>query len=563
MKPRRSILPILPVLALAAEAAFGQALPYTMRGDAGGEGFGHAVARAGDLDGDGVGDLIVGAPYSSLGVTVGGMARAYSGRTGAVLHTWLGTTVGGCLGWSVSAAGDADDDGIDDVVIGEPFASPSGLVHLYSGSTYALIFSRPGLAGENNGISVGGGLDVDLDGYDDIIAGTRSGNGKVRVFTGNPGTLHTTIWTWTGDAPDDWFGTAVAAAGDLDGDGHGDVVVGAPLNDFAGSGAGQVKAFSGATGETTLAWTWYGDSPADSLGESVAGAGDVDGDGRDDVIAGAPYDDDLGTSSGLARIWSGRTGALIRTLHGDPDWRQFGISVAGLGDLDGDGKGEVAVGSTYGYAGPYLDGAVRVFSGASGAEMFTLYGDSFDSYEFGRALAHAGDLNGDGMGDLIVGATEDSVYTGATRVFLSEWPAPLAYCVPKLNSLGCTPAIHSVGAPSLSIADDFVVGATDVLNNQFGILIWGLAPAAIPFGGGTLCIAAPITRTPAQLSGGSPPPANDCSGSYAFHFSHDYMASKGLTAGTTVFGQYWSRDPGYPAPGNIGLTDAIQFTVCP
>jgi hypothetical protein len=90
--------PASSLLALAAlpTAGFGQAQPYTFLGDADGEHLGQAVARAGDLDGDGVQDLIVGTPYSSLGVTVGGMARAYSGKTGAVLHTWLGSTVAAC-----------------------------------------------------------------------------------------------------------------------------------------------------------------------------------------------------------------------------------------------------------------------------------------------------------------------------------------------------------------------------------------------------------------------------------------------------------------------------------
>lgn len=561
MQPQ-PILPTLLALALTGSAAFGQAQPYTFLGDTGGEHLGAAVARAGDLDGDGVQDLLLGAPYSSLGVTVGGMARAYSGKTGAVLHTWLGANVGGVFGWSVSAAGDANSDGIDDVAIGEPGYPGGGKVHVYSGLTYALIVSRPGVAGDNNGISVGGGLDTNLDGYDDVIGGATAGNGTVRVYTGNPGTILTTIWTWIGDAPADFFGRAVAAAGDLDNDGFGDVVVGAPLNDANGSAAGLVRAFSGRTGDSIVAWTWLGDSPADGLGESVAGAGDVDGDGWDDVIAGAPYDDDLGAERGLARIWSGRTGAVLRTLHGDADWYYFGTSVAGLGDIDGDGQSEVAVGGTSG-GGPYFRGAVRVFSGATGSEIYTIHGDALDAYELGRSAAHAGDLNGDGRGDLLVGASQDSVYTGAARVFLSGWPAASGYCTPKLNSLGCPPAIASIGAPSLSLADAFTIDASNVLNNKVGILIWSKFPASIPFGGGTLCLGAPITRTSGQISGGSPPPANDCSGSYSYHFSQVYMAANALSAGTAVYAQYWSRDTGYAPPANVGLTAAISFTTCP
>jgi len=549
-------------LATLSSAAFGQAQPYTFLGDADGEHLGHTIARAGDLDGDGVQDLIVGTPYSSLGVPVGGMARAYSGKTGAVLHTWLGTTSGSYFGWSVSAAGDTNNDGIDDVAVGEPGASPGGKVHVYSGLTYALIVTRSGLSGENNGTSVGGGLDVNLDGYDDVIGGATSGNGKVRVYNGNPATIASVLWTWTGDAPADYFGRAVAAAGDLDNDGFGDVVVGAPANDFNGAGAGQVRAFSGRTGLTKPIWTWYGDSLADGLGESVSGAGDVDGDGFDDVIAGAPYDDDLGTDRGLARIWSGRTGAIIRTLHGDADWYGFGTSVAGLGDIDGDGLSEVAVGGPHG-GGVYFNGAVRVYSGATGHEVYTIYGDPLDAYEFGLTAAYAGDLNGDGRGDLFVGASETSAYLGSARVFLSGWPAPLRYCTAKLNSLGCPPKIDSSGAPSLTIADDFTILASNVLNNKVGILIWSHSPASTPFGGGTLCIGAPITRTAAQASGGTPPPAINCSGSYSYHFSHAYMAANALSAGTGLYTQYWSRDTNDPAGFGSSLSDALKFTLLP
>ncbi len=110
--------------------------------------------------------------------------------------------------------------------------------------------------------------------------------------------------------------------------------------------------------------------------------------------------------------------------------------------------------------------------------------------------------------------------------------------------------------------DDFVLHGLLVLNIKNGIFFWGLTSTAVPFGGGTLCVGPPLIRTPLLDSGGNTSISN-CSGTYAFHFSQAYMVSKALSAGTLVYCQFWSRDPLLPPPNNIGLTDAIRFTVIP
>ena len=136
------------------------------------------------------------------------------------------------------------------------------------------------------------------------------------------------------------------------------------------------------------------------------------------------------------------------------------------------------------------------------------------------------------------------------------------YCTAKINSLGCLPTIQSMGTPTLTGPDDFHVIAGTVLNNKYGIMIWSHGPNNLPFMGGTLCVAPPIVRTPVQDSGGNPPPL-DCSGTYFFHFSQAYMASKLIPAGTQLYAQYWSRDPGFAPPENVGLTDGLEFLVGP
>ncbi len=135
-------------------------------------------------------------------------------------------------------------------------------------------------------------------------------------------------------------------------------------------------------------------------------------------------------------------------------------------------------------------------------------------------------------------------------------PDPIPYCTPKLNSKGCLPRIGWSGHPTLSGLDDFVETAELVINNKNGLLFYGPNAAAIPFQGGTLCVGAPIKRTPGQNSAGNPPP-NDCSGTFDYHWTDTELALIG--AGTTVYTQWWYRDP--LSTGGVGMTDALSFTV--
>jgi Tol biopolymer transport system component len=145
----------------------------------------------------------------------------------------------------------------------------------------------------------------------------------------------------------------------------------------------------------------------------------------------------------------------------------------------------------------------------------------------------------------------------------SSVPPVESYCRPKVNSLGCTPTITSGGEPRVAGAsDDFFLSAHNVRNRQVGLLLWSGFASSTPFYGGTLCVAPPLQRTPAHDSRGSPVGAS-CSGTYWFHFSQAYMAAKSVGPGLLVHGQFWSRDQGFPAPNNVGLTDAIRFTTAP
>ncbi len=142
----------------------------------------------------------------------------------------------------------------------------------------------------------------------------------------------------------------------------------------------------------------------------------------------------------------------------------------------------------------------------------------------------------------------------------------IVYCSPKVNAIGCTPAIGFAGTPSASTGSGFVVSGRRVLNNEMGLLFFGTnGSAAAPFLGGTLCVNRPIQRTPIVDSGGNPPPS-DCSGVYSIDMNQ--FAANGshpalTVAGTVVNCQWWGRDPGFVVPNNASLSNGLEYTICP
>jgi hypothetical protein len=173
--------------------------------------------------------------------------------------------------------------------------------------------------------------------------------------------------------------------------------------------------------------------------------------------------------------------------------------------------------------------------------------------------------------DLPPGATLDgynaiSVWCVAAGVSFGQGAffaqPPQTYCTAKVNSQGCTPQIQFSGSPSASSAAPFSIGATQVINEKSGLLVYGLAADNLPFQGGVLCVGAPRRRTPLQMSGGNSG-ATDCSGVYSFDFRARIQSGvdSELVAGAEVFAQYWQRDP--LASFGVGLTAAIAFHIAP
>jgi streptogramin lyase len=149
--------------------------------------------------------------------------------------------------------------------------------------------------------------------------------------------------------------------------------------------------------------------------------------------------------------------------------------------------------------------------------------------------------------------------------------AAVAYCTAKINSLGCAPAIASSGLPSATLTSGFVIRGDNVLNQKSGLLFYGFSgPSALPFQGGVLCVNTPLRRTHGVQSGGTPAPALDCSGVFALDmnaFAHapgpPSPAPQLTVPGTVVNAQWWGRDPGFTAPNNTALSNALEYTICP
>lgn len=149
-------------------------------------------------------------------------------------------------------------------------------------------------------------------------------------------------------------------------------------------------------------------------------------------------------------------------------------------------------------------------------------------------------------------------------------PGPVTYCTSTVtgptnvfSTSRCSPILFHSGSPSLTGPDDLVIGARQLVNQSAARILWSRAPASTPFLGATLCLAAPIVRTPLASSGGNTAPVFDCSGSHQFHFSESYLAASFLSAGDTFYLQYSGRDPSKPGPNNRSASAALQLTVLP
>ena len=351
----------------------------------------NSVSGAGDVNGDGVPDLIVGAQHevgNGDGIFFRGIVWVVSGVDGDVLYNFddasPDTSLGdGFIGSSVSGAGDVNGDGFDDLILGITVGSGtsgSGIAgaKVISGFDGSVLYNFAQASTIDT--SVGGAGDVNGDGFDDVIV-ARNG---AQVFSGSDGSI---LYSFSGDT--------VSDAGDVNGDGFADLIVGDRT--LFSNAPRSAQVYSGSDG--SLLYDFGADPTFEPFGSAISGAGDVNGDGFDDLIVG-------GTSSingSVARVYSGSDGSVLYDFD-------RGSPVSGAGDVDGDGFDDLIVG---------LGISALVYSGSDGRILYHLHSETFEG--FGQSVSDVGDVNGDGLADFVVGAAGGGVENnGFARLFVSQ-----------------------------------------------------------------------------------------------------------------------------------------------
>ena len=353
------------------------------------------MLRAGDLDGDTL-DEICTASIASPNSTEPSRIELRSMHDGKLLRTITNDDDSLMFGRGLAVIADVDGDYCNDLLIGAPrgsLESSPAEVQLRSGRTGERLWTIQG-EDDSFGADVDAIADVDGDGVDDVVISGSPRNlqpnerGRAIVCSGRTGKVLRELACEQGGT---WFGGEVAAVGDVDGDGHDDVLIGGNY----GNAPGLVQVMSPRDGRTLLRFA--DDDRGTDFGATVIDLGDVDRDGHCDLAISAPGRSSRGKLPGSVLVMSGATGAPICQLQGDAVGDIFGVTLCALPNWRRDNRPAIAVAARRG--GPFGSGYVRVFDAATGKPLQTLAGNP-SSAMFGYTLADLGDRDGDGYRDL-------------------------------------------------------------------------------------------------------------------------------------------------------------------
>ncbi len=469
---------------------------FVIHGQDGGDKLGTSVSSAGDINGDGFADLLIGAPYGDAaanGKVDAGESYVFFGKSsgfaasvdltsvaggsgGFVIH---GQDLADYSGWSVASAGDINGDGFDDLLIGARGGDASANGKSQAGDSYVVFGKASGFgasveltsiatgnggfvihgqdANDVAGWSVASAGDVNGDGFDDLIIGTRAGDGAVPTTLTNAGDSYVVFGKasgfgasvdlaavaagtggfviWGADAFD-YSGTSVSSAGDINGDGFDDLVIGAHQGDGAGNGKvdageayvvfGKSTSFGAVVNLTTIAagtggFVIYGQDLQDNAGYSVASAGDVNGDGFDDLLIGVRGGDGasntlidagesyvifgkaggFGASIDLATIAAGTGGFVI---YGEDTTDSAGAAVAAGGDINGDGFDDLLIGARN------ADAAGNLKNDAG--DSYVIFGKDFTTTVTHQGTSAAEFLTGSANADIMIGGLGNDTLSG-------------------------------------------------------------------------------------------------------------------------------------------------------
>lgn len=381
--------------------------------------FGWAVAELPDIDGDGAMEAVVGAPAHDEGDGPAGLLVVLSGRTGDELFRFNGAP-GASLGYAMSDAGDVDGDGLHDIAVGAPAEASTGRVYVYSGLDGQTLLTLDGEeAGDFFGAALAGPGDIDGDGYDDVLVGAprATPTGRAYVISGEDGS---TLLTLDGPAPGLRFGSATAPVGDLNGDEVPDLFVGD--RDAGKDSSGRAYVLSGANG--SMLFTLAGGKDSRDFGWFfVATIGDASGDGIPDLYVGDFASVAGGNNSGHLHLYSGADGSELLNVVGAGAGQGLGPG-RGAGDVDGDGRPDIAGGSYISSDGAPQAGKINLFSGTDGTILRTI--TSLEPGEqLGFDAVGMGDVDGDGRVDLLAAAANgNAVYLVAGTLPKAPPPPP-------------------------------------------------------------------------------------------------------------------------------------------
>lgn len=399
-----TVLLSLPAVTHANEVWF-------VEGETAGDEFGRALARIPDVNSDTVDDLVVAAPaFDGLAGADSGKVYVLSGADGSVIRAFEGEGAGDRFGSALAARGGL-------ILVGAPLHdvggfTDAGKAYVYVAATGALAFEFDGdFAFDQLGAAVAFS-DTSADATADFVLGAPNYNaapgpnsGRVTVRSGIDGSLLHTI---DGNNEDDNFGSAVANAGLIDADANEDLILGAPgFDGAAGVDSGRAYLVSGDLAATLRLFD--GPTAGANFGASVDGAGNLDSDSVDDVLVGGPFDD----SRGIARGFSGDTGATLLSKVGERTLDSFGAAVAFVEDIDSDGEQEVLVGATL-VDGPkgIESGKAYLYSGSTGNLLMVFNGETAGEMR-GTAVAGLGDVDADAFPDVVTGEPLADTTAGA------------------------------------------------------------------------------------------------------------------------------------------------------